>query len=118
MSMVRVGTCVFVMRLLASVTGEKSEAMYVWHKCWRVPFLKRKRNNEKSRKEKSKSCESNRKKKERSKRANDFTQCQKKPTITVSKRPTMVSYDYKSYESTRGGGERSDETKRHKAMSA
>ena len=41
--MVRVGTCVFVMRLLASVTGEKSEAMYVWHKCWRVPFLKRKK---------------------------------------------------------------------------
>ena len=34
---------VFVMRLLARVTGEKSEAMYVWHKCCRVPFLKRKK---------------------------------------------------------------------------
>ena len=32
---------VFVMRLLARVTGEKSEAMYVWHRCWRVPFLKK-----------------------------------------------------------------------------
>ena len=29
------------MRLLTRVTGEKSEAMYVWHRCWRVPFLKK-----------------------------------------------------------------------------
>ena len=36
------GAWEFVMRLLARVTGEKSEAMYVWHKCWRVPFLKKK----------------------------------------------------------------------------
>ena len=28
-SLVRVGACEFVMRLLARVTGEKSEAMYV-----------------------------------------------------------------------------------------
>ena len=27
------------MRLLARVTGERSEAMYVWHRCWRVPVL-------------------------------------------------------------------------------
>ena len=29
------------MRLLARVTGERSEAMYVWHRCWRVPVLKK-----------------------------------------------------------------------------
>jgi hypothetical protein len=29
-----VGACEFVMFLLARVTGEKSEAMYVCHKCW------------------------------------------------------------------------------------
>jgi len=40
-SLVRVGACEFVMRLLARVTGEKSESMYVWHRCWRVPFLKK-----------------------------------------------------------------------------
>ena len=34
---------VFVMRLLARVTGEGSEAMYVWHRCWRVPGLKKER---------------------------------------------------------------------------
>ena len=32
---------VFVVRLLARVTGERSEAMYVWHRCWRVPVLKK-----------------------------------------------------------------------------
>ena len=35
------GACEFVMRLLARVTGEKSESMYVWHRCWLVPFLKK-----------------------------------------------------------------------------
>jgi hypothetical protein len=42
-SLVRVGSCEFVMRLLARVTGEKSEAMYVWRRFWRVPFLKKKK---------------------------------------------------------------------------
>ena len=37
------GACEFVMRLLARVTGEKSEAMYVWRRFWRVPFLKKKK---------------------------------------------------------------------------
>ena len=31
-SVVRVGTCEFVVRLLARVTGEKRGARYVWHK--------------------------------------------------------------------------------------
>ncbi len=35
------------MRLLARVTGEKSEAMYVWHRCWLVPFLKKKKDRRK-----------------------------------------------------------------------
>jgi hypothetical protein len=41
-SLVRVGACEFVMRLLARVTGEKREAMYVWHRCWLVSCLKKK----------------------------------------------------------------------------
>ncbi len=46
-SLVRVGACEFVMRLLARVTGEKREAMYVWHRCWLVPFLKKEKDRKK-----------------------------------------------------------------------
>ncbi len=43
------GTCEFVIRVLARVTGEKSEAMYVWHRCWRVPVLRKDRKKKISR---------------------------------------------------------------------
>ena len=36
------GTCEFVVRLLARVTGEKRGARYVWHKMLVAPFLKKK----------------------------------------------------------------------------
>ena len=45
--MVRVGTCEFVVRLLARVTGEKRGARYVWHKMLvgTVPEKKKKKKN-------------------------------------------------------------------------
>ena len=46
------GTCEFVMRLLARVTGEKREVMCVWLQCRRrqVPVPKRKKDRKETKK--------------------------------------------------------------------